>query len=263
MVLFDMKVLVAGDGFIGTNIKQKIVSDHEVKTLDRSKGDFQQDITEEFSLDEEFDVVVHTIGLAPGFNTDEEYRSVMVEGTENLLDAVETDKIIYISALRAGEIDHPFFNAKRESEEIIEKSDTDYTIIRPSTVIGEGNKLLEMIKKTAPTRVFPKIRTWTQPIKIEDLVDLVLKSLDDYEGRTLNAGGPKKLQVGEMARQIYRQEGYSCFLIPFPLAIAKFTLELNLLPRPFFRENKILLETENTTDDNHASKILELSNPFT
>jgi hypothetical protein len=65
-----------------------------------------------------------------------------------------------------------------------------------------------------------------------------------------------------MARQIYRQQGYSCFLIPFPLAIAQFALELDVLPGPFFRENKVLLETENTTDDNDAAEILELKNPF-
>ena len=258
-----MKVLVAGNGFIGSNIAEKLrEEDHEVKILDRGDGDFQQDITEEFSIDEKFDVVVHSIGLAPGFNTESEYQSVMVEGTKNLMDAVETDKVVYISALRAGEINHPFFKAKEDSEKVIKDSGFDYTIIRPSTVIGDGNKLIDMIRKTAPTRVFPDIRTWTQPIKIEDLVDLVIESLEDHDNQILNAGGPKKFPVGEMARQIYRQEGYSCFLIPFPLALARFGLELDVLPRPFFRENKVLLETKNTTDDNHASEILELSNPF-
>lgn len=258
-----MKVLVAGDGFIGSNITEKLRNEgHEVKILDRSKGDFQYDITEEFSIDEGFDLLIHSIGLPPGFNSEEEYNAVMVEGTKNLLEAVKAEKVIYISALRAGQIDHPFFKSKRRSEEVIRDSGISYTILRPSTVIGEGNKLLQIIRNTAPTRVFPDINSRTQPILIEDLTDLVIKSLDSYDEEILNAGGPKKYPVGEMARKIYREQGYSCFLIPFPLAIVKFALELEVLPAPFFEENKVLLEAENTTDDNDVAEILELSKPF-
>jgi NADH dehydrogenase len=258
-----MKVLVAGKGFIGSNIGGKLEENgHEVSYLDRSDADYQYDITEEFEIEEEFDILVHTIGLPPGFNTEQEYREVMVDGTRHLLDAVEADKVIYISALRAGEIDHSFFHTKRESEQILIESGMDYTIIRPSTVIGEGNKLLEMIKKTAPTRVFPNIKTWTQPIRIEDLAELASKCLEEHDGEILNAGGPRKYQVGEMARQIYREEGYQCILLPFPVAAVKMALEPGILPRPFFRENKVLLETRNTTDENDAAEIVDLKSAF-
>ena len=94
-----MKVLVAGNGFIGRNLVKKLRENHAVKTLDRSNGTYEQDITESFEIEESFDVVFHTIGLAPGLYTKKKYRKLHVKGTENLLEAVKTDKFVYISAL--------------------------------------------------------------------------------------------------------------------------------------------------------------------
>lgn len=260
---YIMKVLVAGKGFVGTGVGEKLEEEHEVKYLDRSEGDYQTDITEDFEIDEEFDVLVHTIGLAPGFNSAEAYQSVHVDGTRNLLENVKFDKMVYISALKADEVDHSFFRTKERSEELIKNSDKDYTIIRPSTIHGRNNKLLDMIRNLAPTRIFPNIQTKTQPVLLEDLVKLVAETLDSHDGETLNAGGPEKLAVGEMARRMYREEGYRCFLLPLPTVLAEWSLlGLSFLPPPFQKENRSLLYLENTTDENHIAEIVDIRNPF-
>jgi uncharacterized protein YbjT (DUF2867 family) len=254
---WNMKILVAGNGFIGRNAVEELRENHLVKTLDRGNGTYQQDIMEKFSIEEEFDVMIHTIGLAPGMHSEKAYREVHAEGTRNLLKGVKAEKIVYLSALGAGEIDHSFFRTKKKAEKLIKNSESDHTILRPSTVYGEGNKLLELMRKAAPTRVFPNIKTRTQPIHIEDLVEIISRSVEEFSAEILELGGPEKMTAGELARKIYREEGYSCTLIPLPRLLQKTGLTLlDPFPGPFNRENIRLLENQNTTDRNDAEKIL-------
>ncbi|MFB6242002.1 MAG: SDR family oxidoreductase [Candidatus Nanosalina sp.] len=253
-----MKILIAGKGFIGRKIAEGLRGSHEVKTLDRSgEATFEQDITENFSLEESFDAVFHTIGLAPGMHSEKEYRKIHVQGTKNLLQAVETNKIVYISALKAGEIDHSFFRTKKEAENLIRNSSRDYTIVRPSTVYGRGNRLLDLMRKTARTMVFPDLKTLTQPIHIDDLGKILGETVNGYDGEILDVGGPEKMSMGELAKKIYHEEGFPCLLIPVPEAAQKTSLRiLDPLPGPFNRENIELLKHQNTTDSNDAEKIL-------
>jgi len=258
-----MKILVAGKGFIGSESGKKLAKEHEVKYLDRDDADYEKDITKEFQIEEEFDLIIHTIGLAPAFNSEKDYRDVHVEGTKNLLNAVDADKIIYLSALGVGEVDHSFFKTKQKAEEIIKKSDIKHTILRPSTVYGPGNQLLEYMKKTAFTRVFPNIKTKTQPIQREDLIKVITRVTESRENETLDIAGPQKITIGELGCHLYNEKGYSCLLIPMP----QFLLELSLVglspfPPPFQRENIQILRADNTTEENAAKKMIELTEIF-
>lgn len=256
-----MKHLVAGKGFIGSAVGEKL--EGEVKYLDRSTGEFQDDVTEEFSIEEDFDTLYHTIGLAPGFATREQYRKVHIEGTKNLLKAVEAEKIVYISALNP-ELDHPFFQTKKEAERLVRESDMEHTILRPSTVIGRGNKLMDMMRKASFLRVFPQVRTRMQPIKLEDFVDAAEKVSDNRNGETLNIAGPEKMTVSEMAKRLYREEGKSCEIIPLPEGFLEAFIDtLGIINRPpMTRENAKLMDADNTTDENHAPQLTQLQKPF-
>jgi nucleoside-diphosphate-sugar epimerase len=253
-----MKILIAGNGFIGRKIAEELRGSHEIKTLDRS-GDatYEQDITENFSLEEEFDVIFHTIGLAPGMHSEEKYKEVHVGGTENLLKCVVSDKIVYVSALKAGEIDHSFFETKKEAEDLIRNSGREFTVVRPSTVYGRGNKLLDMMRKAAPTMVFPNLKTETQPIHIDDLGEILARSIEEFDSEVLKVGGPERMTMGELAKKIYHEEGFPCFLVPVPEALQKTGLRLlDPLPGPFNRENIELLEHRNTVEVNYAETVL-------
>lgn len=258
-----MKILVAGKGFIGSALGEKLEEDHEVSYLDRSGAEHNHDITRAFNLKEEFDVLIHTIGLAPGFNTEEEYEKLHVSGTRNLINCVQADRILYLSAIGAGDVDHSFFRTKKKAEEIIEDSDMDHTIIRPSTVAGKGNKLLDMIRNLAFTRVFPDIPTRTQPLAVDDLAEMVSQVIEKDETLDImKAAGPVSMSIGEMARQMYHSEGYRCFLLPAPEVFMKWSM-MGFLPPPFHLENRELLKHDNTTAENHALQVLgDLRAPF-
>lgn len=253
-----MDILVAGKGFLGKSIGENLSQEgHNVEYLDRTRGDYHIDITKEFGIDKEFDVLYHCIGLAPGFSTELDYRKVHVDGTRNLMKGVKTDKIVYLSAIGVGDIDHSYFNTKEEAEELIKQSGIDYTIVRPSTVLGEGNKLLDSIRDLAFTRVFPNIPSKMQPIAQDELVEILHRCLDDYSGEILKVAGDEEVSVGELAKSIYREEGYSCHMVPFPVFMTEMgLLGLRFLPPPFLPENRVLFKMDNTLDENDADRIL-------
>lgn len=258
-----MKVLIAGTGFIGSELADKLGKDQEVTTLDIDEADIKQDITESFELEEEFDIVFHTIGLAPGFYSEEMYRKVHVDGTQNLLDAVQCEKVVYISALNADKNTNPFFTTKFEAEKLVKESKFEHTVVRPSVVYGEENKLVNMLRRAAKTRVFPSISSQIQPIVLKDLVKLLVKSIEDYDGETINAAGPKKMTVTEFARNIYREEGYPLHSFYFPDRPMQLSFKvLDRLPQPLNYSQLELLKQENTTDENHVANIFELQKVF-
>ena len=190
-------------------------------------------------------------------NSREEYEKVHVQGTRNILEATESEKIVYLSALKTREINHSFFQTKKKAEEMIKNSGRKYTIIRPSTVYGDGNKLLDLIGRAAPTMVFPNLKTETQPIHIEDLGEILARSIEEFDSETLELGGPEKMTIGELGRKIYRERGFSCILIPVPNFLQETGLKiLDPLPGPFNAENIELLRHQNTTDVNDAEDIL-------
>lgn len=250
-----MKILVAGNGFIGRNLVEALREDHTVKTLDRDKATFEQDITENFSIDEEFDVVFHTVGLAPGMHTAKKYRKVHVEGTRNLLNAVEAEKFIYISALGI-DTDHSYFRTKKEAEDLVKNLSRKYTVFRPSTVFGKENKLLELIGKASRTRLFPNFSTEMQPISIDDLTELLVRSVEEFDGETLEVAGPEKLSLGELAERIYASRGRKCYRVPFVESFASLGLKFSPLPGLFSSENLQLLKQRNTVEYNDAEEVL-------
>jgi nucleoside-diphosphate-sugar epimerase len=253
-----MKVLVAGRGFIGKNIVSKLRENHEVRTLDKNPdATYQQDITESFDIQESFDVLIHAIGLAPGLHSAESYRSVHVEGTENLLDAVKSEKVIFVSALGAGEVNHSFFQTKKKAEQIVSQTH-NYTIIRPSTVYGKENKILDLIRKTAPLMIFPDVKGKTQPIHVEDVKEIIEKSLDSFNKETLKIGGPETMKIADIAEKLYGEKGFPCIRVPVPSWFQKSLLTaLTPLPGHFNKEDYRLLNQENTTMANDAEDILE------
>lgn len=258
-----MKILIAGIGFIGSELADSLNQKHEVTTLDINEGDIEQDITESFSIEEEFDIVFHTVGLAPGFYSEEMYEKVHTEGTRNLLNAINCNKIVYISALNADRNTNPFFTTKLKAEELVRESDFEQSIVRPSAVYGEDNKLVNMLRRAAKTRVFPSIRSQIQPILLEDLIEILEKTIKDYDGETINAAGPEKMTVTEFARNVYREEGYPLHSFYFPDRPMQLSFRvLDRLPQPLNYSQLELLKQDNTTENNHAADIIELSKVF-
>lgn len=99
-----MKILLTGaSGFLGRIIYNELKEQHLITRLGRDEiFERKVDITKKFFLDERFDIVIHTAGLAHKRTGDfDEYLRVNLEGTKNLLNSLRNNPktFIFISSV--------------------------------------------------------------------------------------------------------------------------------------------------------------------
>ena len=159
-----MRILLTGaSGFLGIHLKTALENEgNNVVTYGRAESnDIVGEITESFSIAQEFDVVIHAVGKAHVVpKTDKEKKEffeVNVEGTHNLLSALEKNppkKFVFISTVavygkEAGEnIDEdapllgesPYAKSKIEAEKMVqewcEEKGIIYLILRLPLISG-------------------------------------------------------------------------------------------------------------------------------
>jgi uncharacterized protein YbjT (DUF2867 family) len=273
-----MKILVTGgSGFVGRYLCRELKArGHSVTALSRtpSDGDLPSgvekamgDVTAYDSLVEPMrgqDAVVNLVALSPLFKPsggDEMHDRVHRQGTENVVRAAEetgVEKILQMSALGADpDGATAYIRAKGAAEEIVKSSSLRYVIFRPSVIFGEGGEFVPFTKKLAPPYLTPLPgggKTRFQPVWIEDLVPMLADSIegDDYEGGVYEVGGPERLTLAEVARQVHSSEGRPMTVLPVPMGLAKIGLTaLGSLPgAPMGADQYRSLQFDNTTDHN-------------
>ena len=158
------------------------------------------------------DVIIHLAGAEwQGRNAN--LLAVDMQGTENLARvAADADvkRFITVSHLGASRSSaYPVFKAKGIAEEHIRRSGIGHTIFRTALVFGPEDHFtttLARLLQTAPF-VFPlpgSSRAVLQPLWIEDLVTVLLWSLDD-EGtinRTYEIGGSEYFTVRQIVETV-------------------------------------------------------------
>ena len=153
-----MNILVTGaTSFIGLEvISQLLKKGHEVRTLTRQENTpailknteiWKHDL---FDLPAEIvkgvDVVIHIAAATPNTNPDSEtYRKINVDCTRHLLSLCEENHVshfIYISStVVLFDSKDAYTQSKKEAESIISKSKLNWTILRPSEIIGADKSL--------------------------------------------------------------------------------------------------------------------------
>ncbi|ADJ14381.1 complex I NDUFA9 subunit family protein [Halalkalicoccus jeotgali] len=267
-----MKVLVTGGtGFIGRHLCAKLAQrGHDVTALARSPDASslpadvaveRGDVTDRGTLDfAGQDVVVNLVALSPLFEPKGEktHESVHLDGTRNVVDAAEAagvSRLVQMSALGA-DPDGPtaYIRAKGKAERVVEASELDWTIFRPSVVFGDGGEFVEFTRKLTPPVIAPLPgggRTRFQPIWVEDIASLLADAVEDerHVGETYEIGGPEVLTMAEVAKL---SRGGGVTVVPIPMAFAKIgSAAIDPLPFiPFGTDQVRSLEFDNTTREN-------------
>ena len=273
-----MKILVTGgSGFVGRYLCRELKArGHSVTALSRtpSDGDLpggvekaMGDVTAYDSLVEPMrgqDVVVNLVALSPLFKPsggDEMHDRIHRQGTENVVRAAEeagVEKILQMSALGADpDGATAYIRAKGAAERIVESSSLRYVIFRPSVIFGDGGEFVPFTKKLAPPYLTPLPgggKTRFQPVWIEDLVPMLADAIEDdaHDGGVYEIGGPERLTLAEVARQVHSSEGRPMTVLPVPMGLAKIGLTvLGSLPgAPMGADQYRSLQFDNTTDHN-------------
>jgi uncharacterized protein YbjT (DUF2867 family) len=177
------------------------------------------------------DTVIHLVGIRQGRR--EEFQRILVEGARDLLAAakdVGVRRFVHMSALGTSEETKelvPYYGAKWENEQQVQRSGVPYVIFRPSFVFGpDGGILPTFVKLAKLTPVTPIIgsgRQRIQPIWADDLAKYFADAVgrDDVADRLFELGGPDVVSWNEFWERLKRVRGIRRPSLHIPIALMK------------------------------------------
>jgi len=170
------------------------------------------------------DILVHLVGIGAS-GSRRSYADVNAGITSAVVDAAKSAKIrqvVFLSGLGVSP-DNPtgYFVSKLRAEEAIRASGLDYTIFRPSFIVGRGGYLAELLNgQIKKGRVLiPGDGKYTlQPISIRDVVKIIQSSFLNrkFLKKTLDLVGPDAVTFEDFVKLFCRKK---------PARISKIPLE--------------------------------------
>ena len=147
------KVLITGSsGYIGSHLSKMLIDSlkYEVHGLDIREPQqvmnkfYQQDINRQFTIDEEFDCVIHLAALVRVGESEVmpiKYYITNLNGTMNVVNKIKTKNFIFSSTGAAVGCESAYGISKRAAEDVVKEfctthRPTPYTIFRFYNVIG-------------------------------------------------------------------------------------------------------------------------------
>ena len=223
-----MKVIsiFGGTGFIGTElIKQLTKMPYKIRLFTRNKEKLNNlelnsqvkliKLSPESNLTKDLqgtDIIINLVGIlhesrSIKFST---VHEVFVNKVIKSAMKQKIKRVVHISALGVNkDSSSKYLYSKFKSESVIRNkfNDYDWTIFRPSIVFGPHDKFINLFKvmvKFLPIIFLISPKAEFQPIHIDDLVDILIKSIKDKNTfkKTFNIGGPKKFTFLEIIKLI-------------------------------------------------------------
>ena len=199
------KIAISGTtGFVGKNLKN-FFTRNNVKYKTISRLAIQKN---KLLLISNCNCFVHLVGI--GIETEKKsFEEVNVELTKNIVDVCKKSKIkkiIYFSGLGvSSKSTSDYFISKFNAERLIIKSGLDYTIFRPSYIIGKDDYLTRNFKKQIRKKkiLIPGSGKYIiQPISIQDVCYVVNLALQSriFSKKIIDLVGPEKISFIQFAK---------------------------------------------------------------
>lgn len=263
-----MQVLVTGGtGFLGPSVVDAIVAHgHDVTVLVHRRAPeprprvaaMRADILDPGLDLAGHDAVVHLVGLLRE-RGGETFERAHVEATRSLVAAAERARVrrfVHMSANGAREGGTRYQDTKARAERLVRGSTLDWTIFRPSFVVGEGPGFDDQwarIARTGPLPRFGKGDFLMQPVARDDLAEAIARALTEPKAsrKAYDVGGPERFTFAEYERRLLDRMGIRRPIVPVPKAVGRATVAL-LQWIPAFPADEETLEMffeGNVTDD--------------
>lgn len=178
------------------------------------------------------------------------------------------ERIVYLGGLGEGDDLSAHLASRQEVGRVLADSGVRTLELRASIIIGSGGLSFEMIRGLVdrlPVMVTPRwVRTRTQPIAIEDVVDYLAQSaeVDLPESRVVGIGGADRMSYGELMAEYAHQRGLKRVSIPVPFLSPKISsLWLGLITPVYARVGRELvdgLKNETVVRDDLARRMFDL-----
>jgi uncharacterized protein YbjT (DUF2867 family) len=143
------------------------------------------------------EVIIHCASNSKNF------QGVDIIGTKNLLGAINNKihHFIYISIVGIDKSDFPYYLAKLEVEEMIQKSGIPYSILRATQFHNLVLFLIKSFQVENGSSIIVPERMKFQTIDIRDVADKLVKLAGENPmGKLSDLGGPQVLDLEEMTK---------------------------------------------------------------
>ena len=191
-------------GFIGRNLRSYL-DKNNISHVKIPKTAFQRKKLPSFS---KCCCFVHLIGIGTETN-EKSFQEVNVELSKKAVDICKQSKIkkiIYFSGLGVSKDSKSnYFISKFESEQIIKNSGLDYTIFRPSYIIGKDDYFtLNILKQIRQKRIIiPGSGKYIiQPISINDVCKIIYEASASkfFSKKIIDLVGPEKISFKQFLK---------------------------------------------------------------
>ena len=206
----SLKIVVTGaSGFIAKNLR-KYLSEQNIELISISRNDFKNFKNEIKIISENYeeknilkkiknsDVLIHLVGIGrQSVNSD--YDMINTDLTKhvvNLSKKARIKKIIFLSGLGvSSNTALGYFISKYNAEKQIIDSGLDFTIFRPSYIVGKDDLLSKNLKNQIKSGeiIIPGSGTYSiQPIHVSDVVKVIFESLSQlkFNNKIIDLVGP-------------------------------------------------------------------------
>lgn len=217
----DMQVVVTGaSGFIAKNVR-KHLSNNNIKLISISRNNFKK-VKNEIKIitknyDEKIilsklqnsDALIHLIGIGKQ-TIDNDYNQIHVELMKKIIKLCKKSKIkkiIYISGLGVSKnTTLGYFISKYKAEKLILDSNLDYTIFRPSYIVGKDDHFTKYLKKQIKIGQIqiPGSGNYSiQPIYIDDVIKIIFNAItqNDFSKIILDLVGSESLTFQKYVKE--------------------------------------------------------------
>ncbi|WP_456465126.1 NAD-dependent epimerase/dehydratase family protein [Persephonella sp.] len=282
-----MKLFITGGtGFIGSYVVDDLERDNQIilPVRNPSKVGKKTENVKIIPFEENLSVLIEkhqpqiVINLLGILNEDRKrgstFQKIHVEYVKQIVDGSvksNVEKIIHVSALGADINSKSMYaKTKAEGEKLIIDSGIDYLILRPSIVLGRGQKLFEDLKKFSKmTPVIFAPEGKVQPVHVEDLVDTIRKGVEerDLKNIIVELCGNRIVSYKELFEFALSYIGKKRVVIQMPSSFFWFMLPIfKLFPEPPVTQDQLyLLEKDNVCTGRyptHKDIIGKVRNPF-
>ena len=193
MVKLSKIVVTGASGFIAKNLR-KYLSEKNIDLISISRNDFKKFKSESKIISKDYDekkllqliknsdALIHLVGIGQqSVNLD--YNMINTEFTQhivNLSKKANIQKIVYLSGLGVStKTTLGYFISKYNAENFIINSGLNYTIFRPSYIVGTDDMFTKYLKRQIKNGEIniPGSGTYSiQPIHISDVVKIIFES---------------------------------------------------------------------------------------
>ncbi|MHB0915528.1 MAG: complex I NDUFA9 subunit family protein [Thermoleophilia bacterium] len=243
-----MKVFITGaTGFVGKHLARRLIDGgHQLKCLATSTSGADADLLRTMGAEvvtgdildaasvadaaAGSEVVIHLVGIIFE-RRGATFEEIHVNGTMNALAAASVAgarQYIHMSALGTGpDAGSAYFQTKWAAEERVRASGLDYTIFRPSTIIGPGgefiNMLMGQVRRTPFIPVIGNGNYLMQPVSVFDVAACFTNSINNPRAinQVFELGGPDQMTYNEMMETIFRVMGKRRIRTHIPVFMVK------------------------------------------